>query len=330
MNTKTTSSELREMFNAFRISRILLTAYELGFFTVIGTGGKTALQISAGVKTNLRATIMLLDALCAIGMLHKKDDLYTNSEISRLYLTKESPQFIGGFMHTVNLWDTWSMLTGVVRDGKSRMKEDINDRSDIWLDSFIEAMHDRAKRQAPKLVANIDLTNVKRVLDVGGGPGTFAMEFVRAKKGITADVFDLPNVITLTKKYIERAGLVRKIGTVIGDYTVDDLGKGYDLIFLSAIVHSNSSDVNALLIKKCADALNPKGSIVIQDHIMDEDRTSPVAGALFAINMLVSTSEGNTYTEAEVIKWFTDAGIRYEKRIDTPFETTQVIGRKEG
>jgi 2-polyprenyl-3-methyl-5-hydroxy-6-metoxy-1,4-benzoquinol methylase len=208
------------------------------------------------------------------------------------------------------------------------MKENINDRNQNWFESFIEAMHDRAKRQAPELVTNIDLTNVKKVLDVGGGPGTFAMEFVRAKDGITADVFDLPNVIPLTRKYIERAGLSGKVGTVAGDYTIDGLGKGYDLIFLSAIIHSNSLDVNALLIKKCADALNPDGLIVIQDHIMNEDRTSPVAGALFAINMLVSTMDGNTYTEAEVIKWFTNAGIRFEKRIETPFETTQMIGTK--
>jgi SAM-dependent methyltransferase len=328
MKIPTTPNELREMFNAFRISRILLTAYELGFYSIIGTGSKTALQISAGSKTKLRATVMLLDALCAIGMLHKKDDIYSNSEISRQYLIKESPQFISGFSHTVHLWDTWSTLTGVVRDGKSRMRENINDRNENWLNSFIEAMHDRAKRQAQQLIANIDLTNVKRVLDVGGGPGTFAIAFVRAKEGITADVFDLPNVIPLTRKYIERAGLSGKVGTVAGDYTSDNFGKDYDLVFLSAIVHSNSHDLNALLIKKCADALNPDGLIVIQDHIMNEDRTSPVAGALFAINMLVSTRDGNTYTEADVIKWFSAAGIRFEKRIDTPFETTQMIGEK--
>jgi len=119
------------------------------------------------------------------------------------------------------------------------------------------------------------------------------------------------------------------MGTVAGDYLVNDLGNGYDLVFLSAVIHSNSFNENALLVRKCAAALNTGGTIVIQDYIMDNDRTSPVAGALFAINMLVGTAKGTTYTQTEVRQWFTDAGIRFSKRTDTPFETIQVIGKKQ-
>jgi len=187
----------------------------------------------------------------------------------------------------------------------------------------------RARHNAPALIANIDLSGVKRVLDVGGGPGTYAMAFVNASQQITADVFDLPHVIPLTKRYIEKAGLSDRMGTVAGDYLVNDLGNGYDLVFLSAVIHSNSFNENALLVRKCAAALNTGGTIVIQDYIMDNDRTSPVAGALFAINMLVGTAKGTTYTQTEVRQWFTDAGIRFSKRTDTPFETIQVIGKKQ-
>jgi SAM-dependent methyltransferase len=161
---------------------------------------------------------------------------------------------------------------------------------------------------------------------VGGGSGAYAMAFVKARSNINAAVFDLPNVIPITRGYIEKEGLADKIKTIEGDYTVDPLGKGYDLIFLSAIIHSNSIEVNMKLLKKCLEALNPGGQVVIQDFIMDENRTTPLSGALFALNMLVSTEAGDTYTESEVRDWMTAAGLSSIKRIDTPFVTTLIYG----
>jgi len=319
---------VRDLFNAFRRSRIALTAYELDIFSIIGSGTLTARDIAAQARTDPRTTAVLLDALCALELLVKSENKYSNTEGGSLYLDKHSKHYIAGFHHTNHLWDTWSALTQVVRDGYPAAREPIDGRSALWLEAFIEAMHDRARHNAPALIANIDLSGVKRVLDVGGGPGTYAMAFVNASQQITADVFDLPHVIPLTKRYIEKAGLSDRMGTVAGDYLVNDLGNGYDLVFLSAVIHSNSFNENALLVRKCAAALNTGGTIVIQDYIMDNDRTSPVAGALFAINMLVGTAKGTTYTQTEVRQWFTDAGIRFSKRIDTPFETTQVIGKK--
>jgi predicted O-methyltransferase YrrM len=317
---------LRDLFNGYRKSRIVLTAFELDLFSIIGSGEITSREIAVKAKTDPRATAMLLDVLCGMNLLVKNENKYSNTEGVSLYLDKHSSHYISGFHHTVNLWDTWSTLTHVVREGKTQVRKPINAKDQQWLESFIEAMHDRARQHAPALIANIDLSGVNRILDVGGGPGTYAMAFVNAMDNITADVFDLPHVIPMTKKYIESAGLSEKMGTVTGDYLVDSLGKGYDLVFLSAIIHSNSFEENSKLLKKCAAALNAGGKVVIQDYIMDNDRTTPLSGALFAINMLVGTDKGTTYTEAEVRQWFLDAGLHFMKRIDTPFDTTQIIG----
>ena len=157
----------------------------------------------------------------------------------------------------------------------------------------------------------------------------FSFAMINQNPSLKAVVFDLPNVIPITKRYIENEGYKGKVETVSGDYLKDELGEGYDMIFLSAIIHSNSPEENILLIKKCTSALNSKGQIVIMDNIMDEDRVSPYNGALFALNMLVGTDNGDTYTEAEVNSWMSKAGIKEFRRIDTEFENSLIIGKKQ-
>jgi SAM-dependent methyltransferase len=120
------------------------------------------------------------------------------------------------------------------------------------------------------------------------------------------------------------------VSTVAGDYLRDDLGGGFDVVFLSAIIHSNSAGENAELIRKCARALRPGGCVVVQDFIMDEERVAPSHGAFFALNMLVGTEAGDTYTESEVSAWMIAAGLSGVSRQGTPFGTSQIVGRLHG
>ena len=99
-------------------------------------------------------------------------------------------------------------------------------------------------------------------------------------------------------------------------------------MFLSAIIHSNSPDQNRTLLRKCALALNPNGTLVVQDFVMNENRTDPPAGAFFSLNMLVGTAAGDTYTESEIRDWMKEAGLSDINRVETPFGSTQVRGRR--
>ena len=314
---------------AFRNARVLLTAYELGVFTAIGDTPQTAAGVAALIKTDERATDRLMDALCGLGLLRKKSGKFSNTPLSARFLVEGKPGYMAGLMHSVHLWRSWSTLTDAVRAGTTVVqREALNERQVNWLDAFIAAMHMRAYKQAPALVKLLDLRGVRRVLDVGGGSGAYSMAFVRAKKGIHAVSFDLPNVVPLTHRYIESEKLADKISTVAGDYEVDSLGTGFDLVFLSAIIHSNSVDINKQLVKKAYDALNQKGQLVIQDHIMDEDRTAPLAGALFSLNMLVGTRAGDTFTESEIRSWMEELGFKHIRRKDNPATPGLMIGRK--
>jgi len=319
--------QLRQIINGFQVSRIILTAYEIDVFTGINTGGSSSDFVAKQIKTDARATDRLMNALCAIGLLEKRNGTFYNTAFSEKYLSRKSPHYLQGLMHSVSMWDTWGTMTEMIRTGKSQRNKIKSRTSEKWSEAFIGAMHERASLQATNLLDKLDLKNRHCFLDIGGGSGVYSMDFVKRNVKNKATVFDLPDIIPITKQYIKKEGLSKRFSFISGDYNNDAFGESYDLAFLSAIIHINSVAQNSKLIKKCFNALNSGGIIVIQDHVMEEDRTAPFAGALFAMNMLVATECGDTYTESEIKKWLKDAGFTKIKRIET-FNNAMIIGEK--
>ena len=319
---------IREFASSFQKSRILLSGFELDIFTNVDVTGTTNKQIANILHLDEHACERLLNALASLGFLKKQNQLFFNTAESFTFLSKKSSDYLGGLMHSNHLWNTWSNLTQVVKTGISAHPAGINERGDEWLFPFINAMHDRAKKQAPQHLANIDLSEIKSTLDIGGGSGAYSMEFVSKKPEIEATVFDLPNVVPITKIFLDKEGFSDKIKTHAGDYTTDDLPKGFDLVFLSAIIHSNSLEINQDLIKKCFDALNKNGKIVIQDWIMNNDRTQPISGAIFAINMLVGTEYGDCFTEKEVTEMLNASGFKNISKIEFETGLSQMVAQK--
>ncbi len=319
-------NRIHELSRAFQASRILLTAYELGVFSVLGENQKTSAEVAVAIKADQRATDRLLNALCALELLAKSGDGFSNRPAAAKYLIEGKPDYLAGLMHTVHLWDSWSTLTEAVRRGGTIRRRSGFEEDEEWVKAFIAAMHGRAVEEAASVVAQVDLTGVSDVLDVGGGSGAFSMAFVRAKDGLRAAVFDLPGVVPLTRKYVEQAGLTERIGVIPGDYTRDELGRGFDLAFLSAIIHSNSYDQNQELVHKVSRCLKTGGRIVISDFIMEDNRFEPMTGALFALNMLTGTPRGDTYTETEVRRWLQQAGFVFNERIDLGRGRSLMIG----
>jgi SAM-dependent methyltransferase len=322
-----TPESFRELVSSFQQSRALLTAYEVGLFTSLEDRARSSAEAADALKTDPRATDRLMNVLVAMGLLTKSGDRYRNGSFAARYLVRDSPEYMAGLMHSVHLWRTWSTLTDAVRAGHAVTERDPGAAGGVWREAFIAAMHSRASQHAPTVVASLDLTGVARVIDVGGGSGAFATAFVRAKCDLRATVFDLPDIVPITRRYVDEDGFADRIDIVTGDLTRDELGRGFDLVFISAIVHSFPPDENRRLMKKSAAALNPGGQVVVQEFLMNDDRTGPLSAALFALNMLVATPAGDTYTESEVRSWMTDAGFGAIERRDMPFGTGLVIGR---
>jgi SAM-dependent methyltransferase len=321
--------EFMEIVNAFRISRIILTSHELNLFTLLKNGALSSAAMAKAIGANERATDRLMNALVPIGLLKKSGSQFSNTDFSTRFLIKGQPTYMGNLDHLVHLWKTWSTLTEAVKAGTSvANNQNINERDDSWLESFIAAMHSRAINQAKEIAAVLDLSQTRNVLDIGGGSGAFTFEFIRQYPAIRGTIFDLPNVTPITRKYITREGFSDSVSTIAGDYMKDDFGNDYDLILLSAVIHINSPEENKILINKCAEAMNNDGQIVILDQVMTDDRTIPAAGAFFALNMLVGTEKGDTYTENEIKSWLKSSGFKYIRRRDTPQGSSMMIGIK--
>jgi ubiquinone/menaquinone biosynthesis C-methylase UbiE len=287
--------------SSFQSSRIILTANNYRIFDHLEEKEKTAASVSQAIATDRRATALLLDSLVAIGLIKKKDGRYKNTLIASRYLIKGKPEYQGDILgHNNILWDNWSGLDTVLKTGKPFKKS--HDHT-----SFILGMHNLASLKVKNVLQNIDLKGVKRLLDLGGGPGTYSIAF--AKKKIDVTLFDFPDTLKISKKLVKEAGLSGNIKLLPGDFTRDDLGKGYDLIFISQIFHAYGPDECLSMLRKSHKALTPGGRVIIQEFYLDETRTSPFQGALFAINMLVNTPRGRTYTQREIFSWMKKAGF---------------------
>ncbi|MDI6801283.1 MAG: methyltransferase [Thermodesulfovibrionales bacterium] len=293
---------LRKLWGGFWSSRVLLTANNFRVFDQLKSQ-KTAEEISKALKANRRATEILFDALTGLGLLKKSGDKYKNTAISNKFLTKDSPYYQGDIIsHADTLWKNWSGLDDVIKTGKPNRQAHNHE-------AFIKGMHNIASLKANAIIKAINLKGVKRALDLGGGPGTYAMEM--AKKGIAVTLFDLPQTIKIAKDIINKTKC-KGINFMEGDFVTDDIGKGYDLIFISQVLHAYSEGDCFNLIKKSKQALNPDGRIVIQEFYIDKSRTMPPQSALFSVNMLVNT-EGRCYSTQEIKQWLSRTGFKHIK-----------------
>ncbi|MGA2382821.1 MAG: methyltransferase [Gemmatimonadales bacterium] len=318
--------ELMGAIRGYQESRIMLTAIELDVFTAVG-GGATAETVAKRCGTDRRATELLLNALVALDVMRLAGDGYENTPLAGRFLVAGSPDDARiALRHNLSLWTTWSSLTEAVRVGHTALRAEMRERGDDWTVPFIAAMHRGAAVRAPLVVEAIGASPIRRMLDVGGGSGAYAIAFAQANPNLTAVVLDLPTVLPIAEGHIGDAGLATRITTRAGDLRRDDLGRDFDLVFLSSICHMLGPDGNRDLLARAARALAPGGRVVVQDFILEPDRTGPRQAVLFAINMLVGTEAGGTYTEDEYASWLRTAGLTDVRRIRLKGPADLIVG----
>ena len=319
--------KILKMAQGFMESRILLSAAELNIFTLLAETPLTAKEINEKISGDEKALATLLDAVAATGLLRKKDNRYFCEPDAAKYLTDNSPDSVLPMvLHAASLWTRWARLTRVAEGTPPPALNMDFSRNGKELEAFIGAMHSIGEPMARQIVADINPGGVKSLLDVGGGSGTYTMAFLRAVPELQATIFDMPSVIEMARTRLAGAGLLDRARLVGGNYHRDELPGGHDLALLSAIIHSNSPEQNLDLYKKIFRALNPGGRLLVRDHVMDPDRVKPRDGAIFAINMLVGTHGGGTYTYDEIASDLAEAGfvdirmLREGERMDAVIE----------
>ncbi len=312
---------IRRLWSAFWQARPVLTAVNFNIFEHTKNSA-SAQDVARKIKADPRAAEILLDALAGLGLLKKSRGAYRNSKEAELFLVKDSPYYQGAIArHADNLWNSWSHLDEVLRTGKPAPRD--GDRFD--LEAFIMGMHNLAILKAGDIIKAIGMKGVHSALDLGGGPGTYSMEMARA--GVeSVTIFDQPDVIKIAQKNTRRHG-IRAVKFMKGNFNKDGFGAGYDLVFMSNILHSNSYGECQSLLKRAKAALNPGGRAVINEFYLKNGRTEPLGGALFSINMLVNTQGGRAYTGGELKGFLRKAGFRDIKAKILFGDTIVVMGR---
>jgi predicted O-methyltransferase YrrM len=298
-----------ELARNFMESRILLTGAELDLFTLLTSGSLSAEEVASRTGADLRALTIVLDALAAMELLVKREGKYSCPPAISSLLSKDSPESVLPMVHHMaHVWQRWSKLTDRVR-GKEEKDKDSAVPETSEIPAFIGAMHAIAAKLAPRIVAAVGAGKARNLLDVGGASGTYTLAFLQAVPDMRATLFDRPEVIEMARKRLQEAELLSRATLVGGDFYRDEFPGGYDLAWVSAIIHQNSPRQNLDLYRKIFRALTPGGKIVIRDHIMEPDRTRPRDGAIFAVNMLAATAGGNTYTCEEIQSGLAEAGF---------------------
>ncbi len=299
-----TPESLLALSRAFQESRVLLTGAELDVFTALAKEPLAAGVLAARLGADPRALATTLDALAAMGLLDKTGGTYRTAKDASC-LTSDAPDSIlPMLLHAAALWDRWTGLTRKV--GGTPLTERPPAAATR---AFIEAMHVVSAPQAERIAADVKVGGARRLLDVGGGPGTYTAAFLRAAPELRATLFDLPPVVEIARERLSAAGLLGRATLVAGNFETDELPGGHDLAWLSAIIHQNGPAQNDALYGRIFRALAPGGRLVVRDHVMDPGRTRPRAGAVFAINMLVGTAHGGTYTFDEIRAGLERAGF---------------------
>ncbi|MBU4272030.1 MAG: methyltransferase domain-containing protein [Planctomycetes bacterium] len=289
--------QILELANGFRPACVIGAAAELDAWTVLADRPLSAEEFAARLDCDLRATAMLLDAVAALGLLDKHDGRYSVPSELRDWLVEDGADTVLPMLrHATNTMRGWSQLAWTVKGGipMPRPSSIRGPRADI--ESFIAAMHAVSGPVADEVVRRLGPLKFKHVLDVGGASGTWTLALLRAAPGATAVIFDLPEAIAQAGRRLAGSEFADRVSLVSGDFYADELPGGADFAWVSAICHQHSRQENRELFAKVFRALGRGGRIAVRDVVMDPCRTSPPQGALFAINMLVNTESGGTFT----------------------------------
>jgi len=292
---------LLEIAESFMAACVLGAAAELDLFTLLADQPASAEQITTRIKGDRRCTEVLLDAAVSLDLLDKNDGIYTTPQPLIPYLTSSGKETaLPMVLHRMNVLRGWVQLPWVAKSGvpfprQSSIRGPLADR-----EAFVAAMHSVSGPIADDVITRWGPPNFTHALDVGGASGSWTLALLRAMPGARATLFDLPDAVKQARERIGPTEYNDRVTLTVGDFYRDELPNGVDLAFVSAIVHQHSRQHNRELFQKIHRALEPGGTIAIRDVVMDTDHTTPQFGALFAVNMIVNTDTGTTFSFEEL------------------------------
>jgi ubiquinone/menaquinone biosynthesis C-methylase UbiE len=296
---------LMEAAHGYQRSMTLFVALRLDVFSALAGGAADGRSLARGVSADPRSLSILLDALVAMGLLRKTGGRYRNAEVAQDFLASGPRSKRSILLHHLDCWGDWTGLEKKVRRGrKGRARE-----SDFQ-ENFIRGMEDNARERAAEVAARITFRPGERVLDLGGGPGTYAVEWARRYPGADLTVFDTPETLRVTRKILREKGASDLVRLREGDFLSDPVGGPYDFVWVSHILHAYPEKECLSLLRRVRGALRTGGRIAVQEFLLEENKTAPAGPAFFSVHMVAVTEGGRAYSAGEIASMLRAAGFR--------------------
>ncbi|WNM57187.1 class I SAM-dependent methyltransferase [Candidatus Nitrospira allomarina] len=305
--------QFREAVYAFRLPRIIFSALDLNLFTKMNDRVWTIPELAKRVRVSQRGLAILCRNLASVGLLVKSQSGYRLAPFSKRYLQESSRDFQGDYLALMQRqWSEWSHLTEVIRVGQPLDSQE--PETTEYRRSFSWAMHHRSIQPAREVAQQISLKADRTLLDLGGGPGTYALAFLAQNPTLHVTVMDRPAALDVARTLAEQSSLGSRLTYQAGDFLTARISGTYDVVWYSNVLHIYSPADNLKIFKKIKRILNPGGRLLIQDtFLQDPNELQPLEANLFAVSMLLYTQRGNTYSVRNVREWLQRAGLTHSR-----------------
>ncbi len=309
-----TMEQFKDALYAFRLPGVLAAALALDVFTRMGKTLWTPKALAGALKADERAVGILLRTLHTVGLVRKRGAAYGVGVLGRTCLNRRSADYQGAYLDLLtHQWEHWIQLADVVRTGKPvdgdgrRVEHDDPE----YLRAFSWAMHQRSLKAAKEVAAQLNLRNARSLLDVGGGPGTYALEFLKTHSRLRAGVWDREAALDVARQIAKPLRHGARLSCHPGDLFDSPVPGMFDVMWVSNVIHMFSPADNNALFRKLKSGLNPGGRLLIQDtFLMNTPGFDVLETNLFAVTMLLYTANGNTYGARDVRQWLRDCGFQ--------------------
>jgi len=311
---------------------IVATAAKLNLFDALEHGPQTAAAVARRTKTSERGIRPLLNALVGLQLLAKSGkDQYALTPESAAFLVSGKPGYLGTVLQHLgrDLVPQWLELPDTVQSG--RPVRDVSQEAGAeFFESLVVGLFPLNFPAAQALGTALNLGAAKpiKILDIAAGSGVWGIGIAQHAAGSTVTAVDWPNVLEVTKRFAAEHGMADRFSYVAGDMQTVNFGHGYDVAVLGHILHSEGEKKSRELLKKVAQSLAPGGIIAIPEYLVNEERTGPPMGLFFAINMLVNTDEGDTFSYEEISQWLQEAGFTNPRKIEPGGPAAVVVAQK--
>lgn len=329
-----TPERLQQFGFAYAPPLIISAAVNNKVFDALQSGPKALDQVKKETGASRRGLRAIMDSLVGLDLLKKdRQSRYSLTPESQTFLMTDKPGTLAGFFGSILpvMTSRWLRLSDIVRDGTPAVAVNQETEGTEFFSQLVETIIPMSYAGAQKLAKHLNVAKTKdglRVIDLAAGSGIWGIALAQKSSRVRVTAVDWAGMIPTTKRITGKFGVRDRFDFVEGDLLESNFGNGYDVATLGHILHSEGEDRSQQLLKKVFRALKSGGTIAIAEWLVNDDRTKPLPSLMFAVQMLVNTEKGNTFSFNEIKKWLEGAGFKKVRKLDAPGPSPLILATK--